>query len=71
MVSFQMKDGVVSDIVGDESEVEMIKDTLEFQVTDDYNTYSVGVWFEDNCIHCEGYGDEDDMIHYTTQMEDE
>ena len=65
MVSFKMTDGVVSDIVGDESEVDMVKDTVEF-CTDDFKTYKVDVNCEDGYVYASGYGDDGDMIDYLT-----
>ena len=65
MVSFEMKNGVITNLSGDESEVEMVKDTVGF-VTDEFETYEVYVTCEDGYVFAEGRGDDDEMINYTT-----
>ena len=65
MVSFTMKNGIITDISGDENEVEMVKDTVEF-ITDEFETYEVSVSCEDGYVYASGYGDNEEMIDYTT-----
>ena len=65
MVSFDMKNGVITNLSGDKSEVDMVKDTVEF-VTDEFETYEVYVTCEDGYVFCDGRGDGDNIINYTT-----